>query len=70
MAASEFWKLPVGIYVFAPDEALPDLDRRASQAACDGWGLELDGDGIHFRFADAAQAAAFLIGLPHSARWR
>lgn len=55
----EFWQLPYGAVVDVPDSELPRLEELATIVGTKGWGVEFDGDSIHFRFKDKEQAVYF-----------
>jgi hypothetical protein len=58
---TDFWKLPIGRYVEAPDEELPRLEALAASVARTGWGVELESEGFHFRFAKQHEDFAFSL---------
>jgi hypothetical protein len=57
----EFWKLPFGLLVEAPDDALAALEECARIAAPSGWANEMASDAIHFRFASDHERLCFIL---------
>jgi hypothetical protein len=61
LARPMFWDYEFAVMVSAPDTAIDELEMFANRLAPAGWDMELWEGGMHFRFVDRTQAAAFLV---------
>jgi hypothetical protein len=59
---TEFWQLPTGVQIDVSDEILRELEDVAALVAPGGWGVELTGDGAHFRFAQRLEGTQLCFG--------
>lgn len=55
----DFWSMPYCCKVAAPDSGLARLEAMAEQSCPSGWGVEFDGDRLHFRFVDEGERGVF-----------